>query len=225
MGVSHTCQPSRFRRDCTDFDCYVPLSRFTNPLSRFYQPSGFGRDVPLPGVKFLAIPHYHAFVPLSIPFYIHHWVTCAWSRSEKFVGRVPSQISAYLTQPTWANIAVVPLRYRNSRFLEATVLLASSRRLTSMVSSQLHLCASEGPHPLQVGVPSREGVCPLQVGGLSNEGVCPLQVGVPFHEGRCPLQVGCLSLLECLQGWELDASCKQLICVLLKLFGDTLGCV
>ena len=60
----HTCQPSRFRRDCTDFDCYVPPSRYTNPLSRFYQPSGFGRDVPLPGVTFLAIPHYRAFVPL-----------------------------------------------------------------------------------------------------------------------------------------------------------------
>ena len=41
MAISfHTCQPSLFRRDCTDFDFYVPLSSFTNPLSRFYRPSG-----------------------------------------------------------------------------------------------------------------------------------------------------------------------------------------
>ena len=65
---TRTCQPSRFRRDCTEFDCYVPPSRFINPLSRFYRPSGFERDVPLPGVKSLAIPLYRVFVPLSIPF-------------------------------------------------------------------------------------------------------------------------------------------------------------
>ena len=32
LGLLHTCQPSRFRRDCTEFDCYVPPSRFTNPF-------------------------------------------------------------------------------------------------------------------------------------------------------------------------------------------------
>jgi len=31
----HRCQPSRFRRDGPEFDCYVPLSRFTYLLSCF----------------------------------------------------------------------------------------------------------------------------------------------------------------------------------------------
>ena len=35
MALLHRCQPSRFRRDTPEFDFYVPLSRFTNRLSRF----------------------------------------------------------------------------------------------------------------------------------------------------------------------------------------------
>ena len=34
-GIADRCQPSRFRRDSPEFDCYVPLSRFTNLFSRF----------------------------------------------------------------------------------------------------------------------------------------------------------------------------------------------
>ena len=33
--ILHRCQPSRFRQDGPEFDCYVPLSRFTNLLSDF----------------------------------------------------------------------------------------------------------------------------------------------------------------------------------------------
>ena len=32
-GLSHRCQPSSFRWDSPEFNCYVPLSRFTNSLS------------------------------------------------------------------------------------------------------------------------------------------------------------------------------------------------
>ena len=32
----HTYQPSRFSRDCPNFYCYVPLSRFTSRSSRFF---------------------------------------------------------------------------------------------------------------------------------------------------------------------------------------------
>ena len=34
--VPHRCQPSRFRRDSPAFWCFVPLSRFNSPLSRFF---------------------------------------------------------------------------------------------------------------------------------------------------------------------------------------------
>ena len=34
MILDHRCEPSCFRRDCTDFDYYVPLSHFTKFLSR-----------------------------------------------------------------------------------------------------------------------------------------------------------------------------------------------
>jgi len=32
-GLSHRCQPSSFRQDRPEFDCYVPLSHFTSFLS------------------------------------------------------------------------------------------------------------------------------------------------------------------------------------------------
>ena len=95
----HTCQPSLFRRDCTDFDFYVPLSSFTNPLSRFYRPSGrFWAGRPASRCKISRFTALLSRFQSRFIAYVHNWVTYARSRSKVCRSRpqLANQISAIL---------------------------------------------------------------------------------------------------------------------------------
>ena len=75
------------------------MSCFTNLLSRFHQPSGFGWDVLHSGVKSLPIPLYRAIVPLSCPSLCNYFLcTLSYigpmhrSRSKKLSVASPAKI-------------------------------------------------------------------------------------------------------------------------------------